>query len=77
MDTGKLPCGCAELEVFSYPHKLGGVPGGLWWDEQLGFAKENSYGELKTLDRPRVSVLLLKELARYLYSEHIFLPYFH
>lgn len=44
---------------------------------QLRLDKENSCSELKALDGPRVSVLLLEEVERYLYSKRIFLPYFH
>lgn len=43
----------------------------------LGLSKEYSCGEEKTLDGPGVNFLLLKEAERYLYGEHIFLPYFH
>lgn len=44
---------------------------------QLELAKENSCGELKAPDGPRVNVLLLEEVERYLYSERIFLLCFH
>lgn len=44
---------------------------------QLELSKEYSCGERKTLDGPRVNFLWLKEAERYLYSEDVFLTYFH
>lgn len=80
MDMGKLPGGRATSKGWRTSlHRTSWVasPEACTGMTQLRLAKENSCSELKALDGPRVSVLLLEEVERYLYSERIFLPYFH